>query len=345
MAAQSEYIDESFSISAGKFRRYHGAGLKQILDIPTIAKNTRDFAYVNAGIIQSLRLLKKIKPSAVFIKGGFVGLPVGLAAAKLKIPFITHDSDAVPGLANRMIAKWATLHAVAMPIELYNYPKQKTVYVGVPISSEYVKVSQRQMDEFKRDLGLDAKNQVVLVTGGGLGAKRLNLAVENMSEELLKLNHELILIHLTGAGLLNEANSYYDNNLSDDLRSRIKVVGFTNELYRYSGAADVIISRAGATTIAEFASQSKACIVVPNPQLTGGHQTKNAQHLEKSGAVKVVSEEDLSNNYNVLLDTTIKLLADKTARDSLASKLHEYSRSSAAKDLADRILEVAEHEV
>ena len=130
----SQIIDESIFISAGKFRRYHGEGWKQLLDVPTLFKNFLDFFKFLIGSIQAYSVLGKIKPDIIFIKGGYIGVPVGLAAAMRKIKYITHDSDTMPGLANRIIAKWALMHATGMPSEFYDYPKEKTTYVGVPIA-------------------------------------------------------------------------------------------------------------------------------------------------------------------------------------------------------------------
>src|SRR5207253_4160634 len=116
-------------------------GWKNLIDIPMMLKNLRDAFRVVIGMWQSYRLLKKLKPSVIFIKGGFVGVPVGLAAAKRKIPYVTHDSDVLPGLANHIIARWASAHAVAMPKQLYHYPQDKTYTVGVPVSGEYREVT------------------------------------------------------------------------------------------------------------------------------------------------------------------------------------------------------------
>ena len=113
--ANNSDIDASYTIRAGKFRRYHAGKLKQLFDLPTIAKNIRDIWRVLVGKCQSWYLLRKIKPDIIFIKGAYVGAPVGLAAAWLHIPYVTHDADAIPGLANRIIARWASAHAVALP--------------------------------------------------------------------------------------------------------------------------------------------------------------------------------------------------------------------------------------
>src|SRR3989344_909016 len=108
-------VDEVYGVRAGKFRRYHGQGLMQVLDIPTLYKNIRDSFYVMIGFVQSWFLLGRLKPSVIFVRGGYVGVPVGLAAARRKIPYITHDSDAIASLANRIISKRAAAHAVALP--------------------------------------------------------------------------------------------------------------------------------------------------------------------------------------------------------------------------------------
>jgi len=149
-------IDEVYFVKAGKFRRYSGMGLKQLLDLPTVLKNIRDGTRVIYGLAESSRLLRKIKPDIILIKGGFVGVPVGLAAAQLHIPFVTHDSDAIPGLANRIIARWASAHAVSLPKELYSYPPQKTYTVGVPVSRDFVPVNPENIRQYRDLLDLSS---------------------------------------------------------------------------------------------------------------------------------------------------------------------------------------------
>lgn len=163
--ARHPSIDEVHSVSAGKLRRYHSEGLKQLLDVRTVLLNARDVFRVLAGIVQSYRLLKRLKPDVIFIKGGFVGVPVGLAAAGLKIPFITHDSDAIPGLANRIIARWARKHAVALPAEVYSYDPSRTVTVGVPVIHEYTRVTPETQRQYKQEIGLSDDAQLLFIIG------------------------------------------------------------------------------------------------------------------------------------------------------------------------------------
>ncbi len=339
--AQSEDIDEVHLIQAGKLRRYHGEGLKQLLDLKTMAKNLLDAAYVVIGIWQSLWLLRRLKPSVIFIKGGFVGVPVGLTAAFWRIPYVTHDSDALPGLANRIVAPWAKVHTVALPKEVYNYPADKTVTVGVPLAHHFKPFTAKEVVEARQQIGVPAKGRVLFVTGGGLGALRLNNAVAACLPELLDRYPDLTVLHLAGRNNEADLRQQYKNELSAIQQSRVIVKGFITNLHLYSGAADVIVTRAGATSIAEFAAQHKACVVVPNPLLTGGHQLKNAKVLEDHRAVKLVSEDKLRTDDHALMPALVELFDKPERAKELGEHLGKFAQADSAKQLAMVLLDVA----
>lgn len=340
--AQSEYIDEVRLVRAGKLRRYHGEGLKQLLDLPTMAKNLRDVVWVAVGLWQSFRLLRKLKPEAVFIKGGFVGVPVGLSAAALRIPYVTHDSDALPGLANRIVAPWAKVHTVALPKDVYAYPQDKTLTVGVPlVADHYRPFSAQEMLSARKQIGISPQGRVLLVTGGGLGALRLNNAIAACLPELLDRYRDLTILHIAGRAHEAELRQQYKKELSLEQQQRIIVKGFVTNLHVYSGVADVIVTRAGATSIAEYAAQAKACIVVPNPLLTGGHQLKNAKVLEERRAVKLVGEDTLRADDHALMPAIVELLDHPDRAKALGQKLHEFAQADSAKQLAMVLLDVA----
>ena len=336
-----EQIDEVYLVKAGKFRRYLGEGWRHFFDLKTIWLNFRDFFRFLFGTWQSYSLLKKIKPAAIFTPGGFVGVPVGLAAALKKIPFITHDLDATPGLANRINARWAVAHAVAFPAEYYKYPKESTHYVGVPVSDEYKKVTPALKTQYRRGLKISNDAKVVCVTGGGLGADRLNRAVVDISAALFGQYPNLFLIHIAGRDHDKEIHNLYEKQLNSSALKRLIVKGFVNDLYRYSASADVIVTRAGATTLAEFAMQHLPCIVVPNPILSGGHQTKNAQHLAEQGAIELISENEIKKNPANLLAPIKKLLDYSDKRTNLGDKLGALAKADAAAKLANLILKNA----
>ncbi len=332
-------IEKVFSIRSGKFRRYHGEGIKQIFDIPTLLKNIRDFFYVIIGFFQALSMIRKESPDAIFIKGGFVGVPVGLAAAVCGIPYTTHDSDAVPGLANRIISRWARKNTVAMPIENYTYAADKMIQVGVPISDQYRPVSASKRSQYLQAIDIPTNSQLILVTGGGLGAQRLNTAITKISKQLLSRYPQLYIVHITGPNNEDQVRKQYDS--VQDSAQRVIIKPFIDDMYVYTGAADVVISRAGANSLAELAAQQKACIIVPNPQLTGGHQTKNAEVLEKSKAIMVISDSQIVKNPELLLRDIEHLLKDNNARKELAEAFHDTADITAANKLADIIIGTA----
>lgn len=327
-------IDEIKTIYAGKFRRYHGESLlKRTIDIKTNLLNIRDIVLFGIGFLQSLWLVKKMNPDIVFLKGGFVGVPVGLSAALWHKPFITHDSDALPGLANRIVSRWAKYHATGMPAEFYRYPKDATVHVGVLVGKAYVPVNDDLQREYRQEIGIPTDSEVLLVTGGSLGATAINQAVRDIAQSLLEKDPKLYIIHQVGKG----KQGIY----ADFTHDRLQVLEFLQPMYMYTGASDVVVSRAGANTIAELGVQGRAVILVPNPILTGGHQTKNADHLSDKGAVVVVPESELGKNSAALQAAITDLLTDVTKRKVLGSTLQSITIANAANKLAKLLLEAA----
>ncbi len=333
LVQENKNIDSLHTIFAGKFRRYHGESfLQHLMDVLTILKNIRDFFFVVIGIIQSIYKVKKINPDIVFIKGGFVGVPIGLACRLWHIPYITHDSDVTAGLANRIISKGARLHATGMPAQFYNYPKDKTAYVGIPLNTEYNEVTSHLRSVYRESIGVPSDAQLLAITGGSLGALRLNDAVKLIAPKLLKKFKHLYIFHQTGG---QQTGVYSDIDTS--LKGRIIEKPFVPNLYEYTGAADVVIARAGATTIAELAVQHKPCILVPNPALTGGQQSKNAQHLESAGAALVVSEHGASVR-TMLSEAVSRLLEDSELREKLEYNIAGLAKPNAASTIADIII-------
>lgn len=335
-------IDHVVNVRAGKFRRYHGEGWKQLLDVATLFKNLRDAVWVLVGIWQSFWLLGKVKPDVIFTRGSFVSVPVCLAAALRGVPYITHDSDAIPSLANRIIAPWAKVHAVALPKEVYAYPAEKTVTVGVPISHRFHELSEGQMKALRARLGLGKAGKVLFMTGGGNGAERLNRALMGCVPDLLERYPDLWIVHITGRDLEADIRQRYRQFLALGDKKRVEVMGFVTNLHEYSGAADVVLTRAGMTSLAEFAAQAKACVVVPNPQLTGGHQLKNAKVLADRKAIRLVNEEVVNDDPHALMSPLTDLLDDPAKAKVLGHKLSQLAQPNSAHLLAMVLLEVVE---
>jgi UDP-N-acetylglucosamine--N-acetylmuramyl-(pentapeptide) pyrophosphoryl-undecaprenol N-acetylglucosamine transferase len=325
-------------VRAGKFRRYHRLGLASGLFHPrTLTLNIRDFFRLPGSILAARRILKKFKPDVVFSKGGFVAVPVGIAAKMLRIPIVTHDSDSVPGLANRIVGRWAKVHATGMPPEYYSYPKRTIEYVGIPIDNHIKKVTPKIQSRFKEKLNLPQDSQVLLVSGGGNGSKHLNDLVLAVAKELLETNLSLYIIHLSGKDHEATVKAGY-KALPKPEQKRVIVQGFSNQFYALSAAADLILARAGATTLAELACAGKACIVIPAPFLTGGHQLKNAQELVAKDAIVSAPEDTRPDELLALINS---LLNNDARRFELARNLFATAKPEAARHLSEIILKAA----
>lgn len=335
-----QVFDDVYYVPSGKFRRYHGESLlAHLIDFRTLFLNARDFFRVLHGIFVARKLLKKLRPSVVFCKGGFVSVPVGIAAHWQHVPIVTHDSDSVPGLANQIIGRWAVLHATGMPAQYYNYPKDTIRYTGVPVDARFKAVGDSEQAGFKTELGLAAENLVLLVGGAGLGARDVNNLIIAIAPELLGKFPQLHVLHVTGKDLLNSVRDEYASRLSGAESKRVTTVGFTPDFYKFSGAADLVISRAGATTITELAIQKKPVILIPAPFLTGGHQLRNAEVLENNQAAKMVPNDTTPQR---LLAAVVGLLDSPLKREALSKNLALSAKPEAAKELAEVVLGVAE---
>ncbi len=337
MYRKSADIDAVYQVSAGKYRRYAGQSrLQKLFDIETLLLNVRDVVRTLRGCLQARRLLKRERPDAILVKGGFVAVPMGLAAAWLKIPFITHDSDSTPGLANRIIGRWAHMHATGMPAHLYAYPEKSTVYTGIPIASEFKKVSKAQQTKYRQQLGLSSKGMVITVMGGSQGGKQLNEDVVALSRELFDQLEGLGVVHIAGSKHLAAVRAAYKKALTKEQLKQVVVKGFVDNPAMHTGAADIVVTRASATALAELSLQAKAAILVPG-LLADAHQHKNAAYLTQKHAALQAAPGD----KDALRSALVMLLTDEDMRKSLAVQLHSLARPEAAHQLAVLIIELA----
>jgi UDP-N-acetylglucosamine--N-acetylmuramyl-(pentapeptide) pyrophosphoryl-undecaprenol N-acetylglucosamine transferase len=335
----SSCFDFRVFINAGKFRRYHGQSkLIRLLDVKTFLLNVRDFFRLLGSLGTALRIIGKFKPDAVFSKGGFVVVPVGMAAKLRGVPIVTHDSDAVPGLANRIVGRWARIHATGMPAEFYSYKPATIRYVGVPINPQIRKVTPKIQKEYRNRLGLPDEANVMLLSGGGNGSRRLNNLLLGAAPELLAKDLSMRIIHI--CGWLHEADvkASYKDKLTGEQLKRVSVMGFTPEFYAYSAAADVIVARAGATTIAELSAAGKACVIIPSPFLAGGHQLKNAEQLAAADAAVILDEQVDADEFLAVVN---ELFTSDSRRFELSRNIFALAKPQAAAELAEMIIKTA----
>ena len=273
-----------FEISSGKLRRY--------FDL----KNFSDPFKVIKGVFEAKRILSKEKPDVVFSKGGFVSVPVVIAASLKKIPVVAHESDITPGLANKLSIPFAKKICYATPETQRYVPKNKSLLTGIPVRKSILRGSKKKGLSL---CGFSSNKPIVLIIGGSLGAKSINSAIREGLDELL-LNYQIC--HLTGeAGF----DSNYDNI------SGYKQFSYLNsEMADIFQMADIVISRAGATTLFELLSLKKPNILIPLPKnVSRGDQILNANYFKKEGFSEVI-EEDILNN-SVLIEYIKKTLNHK----------------------------------
>lgn len=318
---------------AGKFRRYHHLTKLQHLTVPGVVfPNIRDAFLVLIGVGQSFFRLLFWRPNVVFLKGGYVCLPVGYAAWLLRIPIVIHDSDAHPGLTNRLLAPLAKRIATGVSLEHYNYPPEKSAYIGIPISGEYKPLSLKERQAVKAALGFDPHRPLTVFVGGGLGAKQINENVALHLEELLQVTNVVLI---SGTAQYDEMRSLTP---VDDARFRLEAF-LSSGLPSLLGAADIVVSRAGATALLELAALSRPTIVIPSKRLIW--QVKHAKLFVDMQAVYLLDEALFEEPGDTSLVTAVKrLLNDDELREKLGKNLHRQAKPNATRDLAAMIMSV-----
>lgn len=320
------------TVLSGKLRRFHHLRWWQYFTSPAVTlPNIRDAFFVVGGFLQSLAKFAMWRPDVVFAKGGFVCVPAGLAARVFRIPLVIHDSDSHPGLANRILARFATYIATGAPLRNYPYDKKRSHYTGIPIGEGFHPYTAKERRDLKAALGFDADRPLLVVTGGGLGAGDINAVVADQLELLLTKASVLLL----------SGTEHYDTAraLTPPNNSRFQLHPFitSGEMARALGAADIVVSRAGATTILELSALAKPTIFIPNAKLTAGHQLKNVAEYAEGGAAEVIEEKSLTANPRLLVEVVASLLADSPKRNRMAKTFHAFSKPDAAKEVANLI--------
>ena len=326
-------------VASGKIRRIHGVPVwQQLLRVRTLVlPNILDLFRMFGGTVQSMWRMLFWRPDVVFCKGGFVSVPVGVAAWLLRIPVVLHDSDAHPGLANSLLSHWATSIGTGATLDHYRYPVDKASYVGIPINPDFHRYSEKERVAFKNQLGFSADRPLVVVTGGGLGAKPINDAVVAVIEQLLSATNVLLL---SGDYQHDELKATL-KHLDDASRFQLQAFLAGGDMVAALAGADIVVARAGATTLLELSALAKPTILVPNPHLAGGHQTKNAAVYAQKNAVVLLDEADLEAQPIKLLEATTSLLLDKKRREDLGDAIYGFAMPHAARDMAAMIISAA----
>lgn len=318
------------TIRSGKFRRYHKSNILNIIDPTTVFKNALDFKNFICGIFDSLKILKNEKPDVVFLKGGYVSLPIGIACRIKRYPYFIHESDVVPGLANRILEKGAQKIFVSYPLK--NFPeldKEKLVYSGNPIRKDILDGDKKRAYE---SLGLKEGLKTILVMGGSQGARAIN---ELVGEKLKSYLEKYQLIHISGDWDYDWLE-YKSQKL--DHKDRYKLVSFlTGELKDAYKIADIVISRAGNNVLTELAAIGKPTIVIPLESSANDHQLANAKAYSREGAVCVMLQSHLKPDK--LFNQADMLLSNPEEMSFMSEKIRKFYKEDASDIVADHLID------
>lgn len=321
---------EYVRIPAGKFRRYGRKFYQAAIDARTNWHNFRDFFKFNGGVFRAYQVVRKYRPDVVFVKGSYVGLPVGLAAKWLKIPLVLHDSDTVLGMTNKILSKSAVALATGFPEEFYkDYGLSNIVYTGNPLRSSALRGSKL---EAKAHFAITEQKPNVLIFGGSLGSHAINHTVFDHLEAFAKRYN---VIHVVGEVEIERAR-FLASRLPKELKGSYRPYSFLrDEMGMAYALADVVVSRGGANSLCELMHWSKPAIIVPLPTAANNEQLKNAQYLARAGALRLLTEKDLTGMR--LLNEIEKLFASPQDMRYLATTIHKFTKDKAAQELAQLI--------
>lgn len=280
---------------------------------------------------EAKRILREFKPDVVIGTGGYVCYPVLTAAHELGIPTAVHESNAVPGLTTKLLAERVdrVMVGFADSREAYHHP-EKVEVTGTPVRGEFASYSKALA---KRELGLDPDEPLVVSVWGSLGAAHMNKVMGELIT-LLDARREFRLIHSAGAMYFDGFMEKLEAAMPDFAKFGADVRKYIYDMPRVMAAADLILCRAGASTLSELAYMGKPVIIVPSPNVTNNHQEKNARVLEKAGGAKVFLEGEF--DAQSLLDTVRELLGD----EGKLNEMSEAMRSLAVPGATDRICDI-----
>ena len=274
--------------------------------------------------------IARFRPSVCLTSGGAIAYPVVLAARALRVPVYLWEGNVVPGRANRALARWAARIGATFPGTERHLPAAKTVLAGNPVRRSLLRWTR---DAGRERLGLPRDSVVVLVTGGSQGSERVNDALSGALAQLLRT---AVVVHHTGSAHLARLEAK-KRSLPEDLRDRYQPYGFLNEeMGAALASADIVIGRAGSSSIAEPLAFGVPLVLIPFGASMSGHQAANARSVVDSGAAALITESELSSDR--LAAVVLGLLSDPTRFGRMREAAKRAGRPDAAVEIARDVL-------
>ena len=282
---------------------------------------------------EARRIIREFNPDAVIGTGGYVCYPVLTEAARLHIPTLVHESNAVPGLTTRLLAEHVDCVMVGFEESVQHYPKAREVVVtGTPVRGAF---SQFTKTAAKRDLGIRPDEPLVVSVWGSLGATRMNEIVTDMLS-LMRGQRDFRLIHAVGSRDQRAVSEKLSLNGLDPADCNAELREYIYDMPRVMAAADLILCRAGASTLAELSFMGKPVLIVPSPNVTDNHQEKNARVLERAGGARVLLEGEF--DAASLLAQVRELLSDPDKLEEMGRAMRALSVPDATEKICDKLL-------
>ena len=297
-------------------------------------KNAKILFRLLRTIFRCKKIMREFKPAVVVGTGGYASFPALLAASKLKIPTCVHEANAMPGVTTRMLADKVDRVLVCFPESAHHYRNpDKVEVVGMPVHRDFIFAKR---ENARKELGLDSRPLVVSAFGSQ-GAKAMNEVIADLFSLEQKADFPFRHIHAVGSyGWSWMPDLVKQKGIDMDSCPQITMQEYIYNMPTMMAAADVIISRAGASSCNEIAASGTPCILIPSPNVTDNHQEKNARALERAGGAYVLLEKDCTAQE--LMDTISKLLNDPSRCVQMRTALHSIS----VPDSAERLCAIME---
>ena len=274
----------------------------------------------------SFKIIKSFKPDVVIGTGGFASGAVLKAASMLNIPTVIQEQNSYPGITNKLLAKRANKICVAYENLERFFPKDKMILTGNPVRQDLIEAADKS--EAIAYFNLDANKKTLLVLGGSLGARRINQLIEKELDFLLSQNIQIIW--QCGKLYLNDYSKY-------NKKDNVQVVAFIDRMDLVYAAADVVISRSGASSVSELCIVGKPTIFIPSQNVAEDHQTKNAKAIsDKNGAI-LIKESELETQFETIFSD---LISNESKQSELSQNIKKIAKPNATKDIVEEIIKL-----
>jgi UDP-N-acetylglucosamine--N-acetylmuramyl-(pentapeptide) pyrophosphoryl-undecaprenol N-acetylglucosamine transferase len=293
----------------------------------SLATRLRTAIDLPLGVMECVRLLREFRPQVIVGVGGYASGPAMLAAVLLRVPTLAFEPNAVPGLANRLVGRWVSAAAVNFA-QTQRYFRNARV-TGIPVRAEFFAIGPKPTAAPPR----------LLIFGGSQGARVLNEAMPKIARRLLEQFANLEIVHQAGGRHAEStAEAYARDGLSG--QQRVRVEPYLDDMPGEFAAADLLLCRSGASTMAELGAAGRASLLVPFALAADDHQRKNAEAFREAGAARMLTEAELAGPAR-MLDELTKLLADPAMLRAMGARARALSRPDAAQQIAAMVVELA----